>query len=85
MKLGFVPISLEDYIEQAVVSNPGYSREEITASLNDALQAYKADIRCHCGNQIWVIGSAAAQWYACFSCITGEAMPDDDYEIDEAC
>jgi hypothetical protein len=85
MKIGFVPISLEDYIEKAVASNPGSSREEITDSLKDALRAYKEDVRCQCGNPIWVIGSAAVGWYGCFSCITGEAIPDDDYEIDEAC
>jgi hypothetical protein len=31
-----------------------------------------------------VIGSAVVG-NACFTCITGEAMPDNEYEIDEAC
>lgn len=86
MKTGFAPIGLERYVEIAVESNPAYTREEITDSLKDALRAYKEDVRCLiCGNPIWVIGSAAAGWYGCFTCITGEALPEDDYEIDEAC
>jgi hypothetical protein len=86
MKIGFKPTSFEEYVESAVQNNPAYTREEITESLKDALRAYKEDIKCiNCGNPIWVIGSAAAGWYGCFSCITGEATPEDDYEIDEAC
>ena len=37
---------------------------------------------CECGEPIWVIGSAVAG-HACFTCITGEATPSGDYEIDE--
>jgi hypothetical protein len=86
MKVGFVPIGFEEYVEMAVAGNPAYTREEIENSLKDALRAFKEDIRCQvCGNQIWVIGSAAAGWYACYTCITGEALPEDEYEIDEAC
>lgn len=86
MKIGFEPIGFEEYVELAVANNPAYTREEITNSLKDALRAYKEDVRCWtCGNPIWVIGSAAAGWYGCFTCITGEAMPEDEYEIREAC
>jgi hypothetical protein len=45
---------------------------------------YQAGARCHCGEPIWVIGSAEAG-HACFTCITGEADPSEDYEIAEAC
>jgi hypothetical protein len=40
-------------------------------------------IKCTCGNDIWVIGSAIVG-NSCFSCITGESAPDSDYEIDSA-
>jgi hypothetical protein len=43
----------------------------------------KRRVTCRCGNPIWVIGSAVVG-NACFTCITGEALPDDDFEIDEA-
>lgn len=82
MKEGFIPIKLEEYAKLYVKSNKGESAGEVTANLLDALRAYKNGIRCECGNPIWVVGSAVAG-YACFTCITGEAYPDEDYEIDE--
>jgi len=85
MKAGFVPISLEAYIELYLESNPGATRDEITTALKETLEDYKKGITCsNCGNPIWVIGSALAG-NMCFTCITGEAFPEDEYEIDEAC
>ena len=85
MKAGFVPISLEAYVELHLKSNPGTSRAEITTALRETLEDYKRGAKCsNCGNPIWVIGSALAG-NMCFTCITGEAVPEDDYEIDEAC
>ncbi|WP_457290252.1 hypothetical protein [Pedobacter sp. UYP24] len=34
-----------------------------------------------CGNPIWAVGGAEAGYY-CFTYITGETVPDEDYEID---
>jgi len=86
MKTGFTPISLAEYVKLHLKSNPGASREEIVEQLTDALQAYKVGVRCsNCGNPIWVIGSAFSGFDGCFTCITGEADPEDDYEIEEAC
>ena len=84
MKTGFIPVKLEKFVEKYIKSNHGTSRKEITNGLKAALSDYKSGKKCDCGNPIWVIGSAVAG-NACFTCITGEAMPDDDYEIDEAC
>lgn len=83
MRKAFEPIALEEYAKLHAQANSDTSVEEITASLRDALKAHRRGIRCQCGNPIWVIGSAVAG-YACFTCITGEATPDDDCEIDEA-
>ncbi len=84
MKTGFKKISISKYIELYLKSNPGTKRKKITEGLKKALKAYKKGIKCRCGNPIWVIGSAVAG-NACFTCITGEAHPDNDYEIAEAC
>ncbi len=84
MKTGFAPIRFDDYVERHLESNPGCSRKEIADGLKDALSAYKKGVSCDCGEPIWVVGSAV-MGYSCFTCITGEAKPDDDYEIDEAC
>ncbi len=83
IKLGFSPISIKDYIKLHLEANADSSREEIEMGLKEALQDFKAGVVCDCGNPIWVIGSAIAG-NACFTCITGEAYPDHDYEIDEA-
>ena len=80
----FVPIQLEDYVRLHVRSNPGENAADVIAALQFALKAYKAGRRCRCGGPIWVIGSAEAG-LACFSCITGESDPSEDYEIAEAC
>jgi hypothetical protein len=82
-KQNFIPISINRYIESHLRSNPGTKQAEIELGLNAALEAHRNGTKCSCGNPIWVIGSAVAGT-ACFTCITGEAKPDDDYEIDEA-
>jgi hypothetical protein len=80
MKTGFTPIRLEDYVELRLRANPDTKRAEVIARLEDAIDAYQKDVRCQCGARIWIIGSAEAG-LACFTCITGEAVPDSDYEI----
>ena len=82
-KSGFTPVGLEDYIQRHLKSNPDTSRNEIESGLRSALADHKAGVKCDCGNPIWVIGSAVIG-NSCFTCITGEATPNDDVEIDEA-
>ena len=82
--MGFVPIRLEEYVQRHLKNNPGVAAAELTARLQIALDAHKAGQRCDCGAPIWVIGSAEAG-LMCFTCITGESDPSDDYEIAEAC
>ena len=80
---GFTPIGLEDYIQRHLKDNPGTNRKEIESGLRSALADHKAGVKCDCGNPIWVIGSAVVG-NTCFACITGETVPDSDFEIDEA-
>ena len=82
--MGFVPIELHDYVRGFLKSNRGETAKAVTARLQSALKAYKAGAHCRCGSPIWVIGSAKAG-NACFTCITGESDPSQDYEIAEAC
>ena len=81
VKPGFVPIRLEDYVALHLRRNRGVDRADLVEQLEDAMAAYQRDVRCRCGEPIWIIGSAEAG-LSCFTCITGEAWPDDDYEID---
>ena len=83
VKPGFVPIPFDRYVDYYLQSNRSVDRAELTRRLREAVDARKAGARCACGAPIWAIGSAEAG-AACFTCITGEAWPDSDYEIDEA-
>jgi Zn finger protein HypA/HybF involved in hydrogenase expression len=82
--MGFVPIELSEYVRGFLRSNRGETAGAVTKRLQSALDAYKAGSRCQCGAPIWVIGSAEAG-NACFTCITGESDPSENYEIAEAC
>ncbi len=79
----FVPIKLEQYVLMFLKSNPDDSADAVRERLAAALADHRAGVRCHCGNPLWVIGSAEAG-NACFTCITGDVEPDKDYELDEA-
>jgi len=82
--MGFVPIEIDEHIRKFVHRNKGQKPAEARARVQRALRDYKAGIRCSCGEPIWVLGSAEAG-NACFTCITGDVDPSDDYEIAEAC
>jgi hypothetical protein len=80
--LAFAPISFEEYVKLHLECNPDENPVTLRRSprlcISDALKG----ARCHCGERIWVVGSTLVG-HACFICITGEAYPEDDYEIDE--
>lgn len=79
----FIPISIDKYIEVHLKSNPSENEADLRKNLNAALKAYSGGVKCSCGNDIWVIGSAAVG-NSCFTCITGEPYPENDYEIESA-
>jgi len=79
-KQGFIPIELKDYMALHMQANPGTDRTDLEKRLRYAMDAHSRGARCHCGEAIWIIGSAEVG-LSCFTCITGEATPDNDYEI----
>jgi hypothetical protein len=81
--MAFVPISIDKYVKLHMKSNPSENEKILRVRLEAALEAYKKGSKSHCGNDIWVIGSAQAG-NSCFTCITGESHPTGDYEIDTA-
>ena len=78
----FVPIGVEDFIRDHVKSNPDENPDNLRKMLQSCIKRALAGARCQCGEPIWVIGSSFAG-HGCFTCITGEADPSEDYEIDE--
>lgn len=81
--MGFKKISISKYVELHMKRNPSENKADLEKKLKNALEDYKNGVKCSCGNDIWVIGSAAVG-NSCFTCITGESEPDNDYEIDSA-
>ena len=63
-------------------ANPDENPTDVLARLRSCVCDALAGARCHCGAPIWVVGSASAG-HGCFTCITGEAVPSEDYEMDE--
>ena len=80
--MGFAPIAVEEYVKRHVKHNPDDDPADLLKRLRSRVGDALAGARCHCGEPIWVIGSVFAG-NACFTCITGEADPRADYEIDE--
>jgi len=81
--MGFIAISIDKYVKQHLESNPSEHEEDLRKRLDASLNDFKAGVKCSCGNDIWVIGSASVG-NRCFTCITGESYPDGVYEIDSA-
>lgn len=74
------PITLNAYLKKYLRANPEIRPADAKSRLDYAIAAHRKGVRCACGAAIWVIGSAEVG-LACFSCITGDANPDGDYEI----
>jgi hypothetical protein len=81
--MGFVAISIDNFIKKHLEINPSENEKDVREHLNLALSDYHKGVKCSCGNDIWVVGSAFTG-NSCFTCITGESQPDSDYEIDVA-
>lgn len=79
--MGFISISIEDYLDIHIKNNPGTDRATLKAKIEQAHFDFKNGVRCKCGNDIWVAGSAV-MGNQCFTCITGESDPKDNYEIE---
>jgi hypothetical protein len=78
--MGFIPITIDKYVALHLKHNPSEKEVDLRKHLKSALNDYYNGIKCSCGNDIWVIGSASVG-NSCFTCITGESYPTDDYEI----
>jgi len=76
--MSFVPISIDKYIKKHLEHNPSKNEKDIRKRLVSALGDYKNGVKCSCGNDIWVIGSASVG-NSCYTCITGESQPENDY------
>ena len=81
--MSFTPISIKEYVKKHLKNNLSENEKDLRKRLHTALADYKRGVKCSCGNDIWVIG-AATVGNSCFTCITGESDPNNDYEIESA-
>jgi len=77
------PISIDRYVKIHLKKNPNENEKVLRVRIEAALDDYKNGVKCRCGKDIWIVGSASAP-FGCFSCITGREHPSGDYEIDSA-
>lgn len=75
--MSFTPISIDNYVKIHLKNHPNETEENVQKLLNASLTNFQNGIKCSCGNDIWVIGSAFAG-IKCFSCITGNNNPTDE-------
>ena len=81
--MAFVPIKINEYVSIHLKNNPKVNKEDLINRLKKALYDYENGLKCSCKNDIWVVGSASVG-NSCYSCITGESYPNEDYEIESA-
>jgi len=79
--MGFVPITIDKYVARHWANNPSEKEADLRKNLSSAINACRKGVKCFCGNDIWVVGSASVG-NSCFTCITGESYPAEDNEID---
>jgi len=79
----WIPITIDDYVKVHLKKNPNENEKVLRVRIEAALDDYNTGVKCQCGKDIWIVGSATAP-FACFSCITGKAHPQAEYEIDSA-
>ncbi|PWH86627.1 hypothetical protein [Brumimicrobium oceani] len=81
--MNFTPISKQEYVALHLLNNPSTNEAELRNNLDQKITDFKNNVRCSCGNDIWVIGSASLG-NGCYKCLTGENLPTKHYEIDSA-
>lgn len=82
-KIMWIPITIDEYLKLHLKKNPNENEKVLRVRIEAALDDYKNGVKCQCGKDIWIVGSASSP-FGCFSCITGRDYPRGDYEIDGA-
>ena len=76
----FQIVSVDSFIKGFRSKNPQWDIQRLREELLHFRELKRKGVTCECGNPLWVIGSAISG-KACFTCITGETDPSEDYEI----
>lgn len=79
----FTPISIDDYVKVHLKNNPEHNEQDLRKMIHEAFSDYLKGVRCSCGKDLWVIGSAF-MGKGCFTCLTGQSTPSDEFELETA-
>jgi hypothetical protein len=79
----WIPVTIDEFVKIHLHENPTENEKVLRVRIEAALDDYKNGIKCQCGKDIWIVGSASSP-SGCFNCITGRDFPAGDYEIDGA-
>lgn len=79
----WIPITIDEYVKIHLKKNPNENEKVLRVRIEAALDDYKKGVKCQCGKDIWIVGSASTP-FGCFSCLTGRDYPGGEYEIDDA-
>jgi len=59
------PISIDRYVKIHLKNNPNENEKVLRVRIEAALDDYKNGVKCQCGNDIWIVGSASAP-FGCY-------------------
>ena len=84
------PVSIDQYVRIHLRNNPNDNEKTLRMRIDAALDYYKNGIKCRCGKDIWIVGSATAPFGRetikmqplCLTCIKNNS---DDWEDDVLC
>ena len=79
----WIPISVDKFVKLHLEKNPKENEKVLRVRIEAAMDDYKKGVKCQCGKDIWIVGSASSP-FGCFSCISGRDYPTGDYEIEGA-
>ena len=82
-KVMWTPISVDEFVKLHLKKNAKENEKVLRVRIEAALDDYNKGVKCQCGKDIWVVGSAYSP-FGCFNCISGRDFPAGDYEIDGA-
>ena len=80
MNYKFKLISIDSFIKKHSQNNPSIDTKQLRRDLTHFKQLRTKGIKCSCGNDLWVIGSAISG-KGCYTCITMETDCSNDYDI----
>ena len=75
------PISIDKYVKIHLRKNQNDNEKALRMRIDAALDYYKNGMKCRCGKDIWIVGSATAP-FGCLTCIKNNS---DDWEDDILC